>query len=337
MQRSIAQLCQAGEGRRAVTLIEILVTIGILSLLAALLLPAVQRGREAASRAECANNLKQLGIALHAYQANHSLFPPSHGAGLFFGTKLSLRDYSMHSKLLPFIEQTSVYNSINFLSEPSSVDNRTAMASRIALFLCPSDSFEFSVSYASPNSYRANHGTSPYPTWASSSPEGGNGAFRVAPPCLSTVDFTDGLEQTAALSEKRRGDGDDRHFSAETDGFLLPGGSVPPPETIRSWCQSVSSAVVPHFSDAGLTWFLAGPRNTWYNHVETPNAAMPDCAVLITLPETGIFTARSQHPGGVNVLFASGKVRFVSQHVDLNIWRALGTRNGNESVDAQKF
>jgi type II secretory pathway pseudopilin PulG len=322
---------------RAITLAEILVVISILGLLLALLLPAVQRARGAALRIECAKNLQQLGVALHAYQSAHSFFPPSYGAPLVVGRRLSLREYSVHTQILPFIDEKNLYNNINFQVEARSGWNGTAIGTRVALFLCPSDGFNFRDSSAGPNSYRANHGTGPFPTKASTSPESGNGAFCALPSCLSPRDYVDGLEYTAAISEKRRGDGDDVSFTPETDGFLLAQVGAPSRETLRSWCEAASSATLPHYSDAGLTWTIAGPRNTWYNHIEPPNAPLPDCAWRTSHPETGIFTARSQHPGGVNVLFASGTVRFISQNVDLSAWRAIGSRNGNETIDSHTF
>lgn len=325
------------QARLGLTLIEILVTIGIIGLLLAFSLPAMQRAREAASRVQCANNLKQLGTALHSYQSIHTFFPPSYGSVVLFGQDVSLRDYSMHSQILPFIEYKDAFNSINFHVEAWSAQNRTASTMRVNVFLCPSDGFEFHTPYAALNSYRANHGTGPYPTKASASPESGDGAFRASRSCISPSEFTDGLEHTAAMSEKRRGDENEFRFTPETDGFLLPGGATPSREALRSLCESTSAAVVPHYSDAGFTWLLAGPRNTWYNHIEAPNATLPDCALRVTHPETGIFTARSQHPGGVNVLFASGTVRFISQTVDLAVWRGLGSRNGHETIDSSSF
>ncbi len=325
------------QARLGFTLIELLVTIGIIALLLAISLPAMQRAREAASRGQCANNLKQLGTALHSYQSIHAFFPPSYGSFVLIGQDVSLRDYSMHSQILPFIEYKDAFNSINFHAEAWSSQNRTASTLRVNVFLCPSDGFEFHTPYAALNSYRANHGTGPYPTKASASPESGDGAFRASRSCISPAEFTDGLEHTAAISEKRRGDEDEIRFTPETDGFVLPGGATPSREALRSLCESTSAAVVPHYSDAGFTWLLAGPRNTWYNHIEPPNAPLPDCALRVTHPETGIFTARSQHPGGVNVLFASGTVRFISQTVNLPIWRGMGSRNGHETIDFSRF
>jgi prepilin-type processing-associated H-X9-DG protein len=104
-------------------------------------------------------------------------------------------------------------------------------------------------------------------------------------------------------------------------------------DEVMQTCSGPLDPQWPHFSFGGTTWVLSGPSQTWYNHVLTPNSAIPDCAESVDWQ--GAFTARSLHPGGVNVLFADGSVRFTSSSIDLAVWRALGTINGGETVSQE--
>jgi prepilin-type N-terminal cleavage/methylation domain-containing protein len=139
------------------TLIELLVVIAIIAILIALLLPAVQMAREAARRAQCKNNLKQIGIALHNYLESHGVLPQSRLGNLPFGSFA----YSAHSRLLVQLEQGTLYNSINFSRNWSHAQNVTVAASPVELFLCPSDpnSLTIPAGWAG-NNYRANEGSS---------------------------------------------------------------------------------------------------------------------------------------------------------------------------------
>src|SRR5690242_10986031 len=135
--------------RRAFTLIELLVVIAIIAVLIALLLPAVQAAREAARRAQCVNNLKQVGLALHNYHSTNDAFPPGALTVLDAGTKtlVQLQSFSAHFRMLPGMEQQAIYNSANFsisayMDSAVGIEaaNSTASLARISSFLCPSDS-----------------------------------------------------------------------------------------------------------------------------------------------------------------------------------------------------
>src|SRR5262245_7150412 len=133
--------------RPGFTLIELLVVIAIIAVLIALLLPAVQAAREAARRAQCVNNLKQIGLALHNYHTANDVFPMGYSSGMYgLGTYAPKQNLSLHAALLPFLEQTQVYNAINFnwACEDSNttlpyVSNSTGTNAKIAAFCCPSD------------------------------------------------------------------------------------------------------------------------------------------------------------------------------------------------------
>ena len=124
--------------RSGFTLIELLVVIAIISVLIALLLPAVQSAREAARRIQCTNNLKQMGLGLHNYEGITGAFPPSNIAGYFNGTFTS-NGFSVHARILPFMEQGVAFNSINFFFTHRTVQNSTVVGLALSCFLCPSD------------------------------------------------------------------------------------------------------------------------------------------------------------------------------------------------------
>jgi len=243
--------------RRGFTLIELLVVIAIIAVLIALLLPAVQSAREAARRAQCTNNLKQIGLAYHNYlSANSDMTPP-----LFIDAKndtnstpnyYDQQDWSQHSRLLPYMEQQPVYNSINFYfgsrwggefygnisndpasGGPYSVFNGTAVCAQVTAFLCPSDTKPGRASnsqiivgqpnspFTATGSYPSNLGLDRgYNGWIPNGPTyiGSNwdGAMKNT---VALANFTDGTSNTVIFSEWIKGDGVDPASAAASDGL----------------------------------------------------------------------------------------------------------------------
>jgi type II secretory pathway pseudopilin PulG len=219
------------------TLIELLAVIGITSIVIGLLLPAVQLSREAARRAQCLNNLRQLGIAINAYHGDFGAFPTRvtikhYSAPGVMDAPFYCGLYSIHSRLLPYLDQLPLFNSVNFdvgtwptdslNARPSStalslnLANATAMQTQVEIFLCPSDSGQLE---RMGNNYRGNVGVGPAYGTSARKPDSGNGLFpEIGLTTMSQV--PDGLSHTAAFSERLRGSGDVGHLQPARDIYL---------------------------------------------------------------------------------------------------------------------
>ena len=209
---------------RGFTLIELLVVIAIISVLIALLLPAVQSAREAARRIQCVNNLKQIGLAVHNYHEANNSFPP--GQLLY----MNWQDLSSHVSLLPYVEQLALYNAFNLADVypingmgpvlPSYPPNTTAARTQVAGFLCPSDLNRLTNPEGHTN-YCGNSGSTPEAaeviSWA-------NGPFVAAAPdgnyfgcrVFRFANVRDGLSSTACFSEKVLGIGNTNQYDPGT-------------------------------------------------------------------------------------------------------------------------
>jgi len=336
--------------RRGFTLIELLVVIAIIAVLIALLLPAVQAAREAARRIQCTNNLKQLGIGLHNYHSSLGCFPvgyivPGPGAPL-----ISFPDHyawSALAQMAPYLEQTGVYNAINFNfpvrtapgfpgygAPPFSIflANTTAVAIRVGVFLCPSDAGQPPDPTSGPTNYVFSTGDGLTGPNGPGDPTGANGAFILGPP-QSLASITDGSSSTTAVSEQFLG------IPGATNSTTMPS------DTRRAFAQDANGAPDPAGCaaptgwelDKGVGWWEGGMRSTLYNHYYTPNARPYDCMGPQNPLRPVWKAARSLHPGGANVLFCDGHVQFLKDSVNPMAWRALSTRNGGEVVSADAF
>ena len=327
------------------TLIELLVIIGVISLLLALILPAVQSAREAARRTACARNLGQLTLAAHSFEQANRGFPP----GLFVGrppvsSPTSAGVFSAHCKLLPYIEQQVIYDSINFngdsfdFSAPNPVQT-TAAFRRIEGLLCPSDPQTRSGPLA-PCSYRGCTGL------AESKRVGvddftpiiaiiSDGLF--IPAADGTRNWVlplswvgDGLSNTLAFSEKPIGTTSTSQTSSFSDYYFFDLSKDGFPSTADQWARTCSDPDPKYLSlGAGASWMLPGGFSTLFYACLAPNSLIPDCGRPVD-SGFGAFTARSYHPGGVNASMADGSVRWFSSTTNRQFWRDLGTRAGGE-------
>jgi prepilin-type N-terminal cleavage/methylation domain-containing protein/prepilin-type processing-associated H-X9-DG protein len=335
------------------TIIELLVVVGLLCLLIAFLLPAVQSAREAARKSQCAHNLRQIGLAIHNYHTTYSCFPVCITSAFLYGKPGSAVDellysgtFAPHVRLLPYLDLLPVYNSVNFFTGSGSPDhpivtptvtgegaaiaiNATASNTQVSMFLCPSDGGALS---ASGNNYRANVGNGPAGGRSAEYRDSGNGLFQEIG--LTRInDVIDGLSHTAAFSERLRGSGLDTDLSPERDVWPMPPYAQSADELLTGCMITARPGARPTFSRSGDWWFWLGRDRTLYTHTQEPNGKTPDCLFIGMTPPYGMSTARSWHYNGVNVLMGDGSLRFVLETIDLSIWRGLGTRNGGELID----
>lgn len=341
---------------RGFTLIELLVVITLIAVLVALLLPAVQAAREAARRAQCANNVKQLGLALHGYHQAFDCFPMGASWSNYPKQNNPWGQWSGQALLLGYLEQTQLYNACNFSyplddnGDISTLTNSTVSLARVSVFGCPSDG-NWGLSSGNLNSYYLCYGTGMQPG------QGGPGyvlptglfGYRIV---YGLSSITDGSSNTIAASEGLVGpptgatsgrsltkmNANEAQFM-DVRVTLAPGSPAPGPQVAAALqtCQDDTTAA----NGKGRRWAGGDLNYTMFNTIVPPNSKQYPfgaCKRQAFEPDfVDVVNAQSNHPGCVNCLMADGSVRAIKDTISWSTWWSLGTRAQGEIIGADEY
>jgi len=360
---------QASNHRSGFTLIELLVVIAIIAVLIALLLPAVQSAREAARRAQCTNNLKQLGLAVHNFESTNGKFPDGQGPVPTDPASVGFIRASIQAQILPYLEQSALYSTFNLvLDVNSNPENDTARCQQMAAFNCPSDPamtrmagsvvYGASTGQLGTSNYFGSIGATAnqlYNTATATSEtnqsrlgifnmqmdlSGGslatNPKFRSAMSKITIASVTDGTSNTAMFSEIRKSPLTSGSPATDKDQIHRYTGTWDP--VVDNWTPRLPDCdtnTANNVTYRGQQYYRATQFLHTYSHTVPPNYKGFDC--MDTYASVGHIAARSYHSGGVNVGMADGSVRFVKDSVNIDTWRAIGTRAAGEVISSDAY
>jgi prepilin-type N-terminal cleavage/methylation domain-containing protein/prepilin-type processing-associated H-X9-DG protein len=337
---------RAAHARTAFTLVELLVVIAVIGILVGLLLPAVQSAREAARRMQCQNNLKQIGLAIMNYESANRRLPMGWN-GMHDPMQGTTYRWSFLAAILPYLEQGNLHDDLNLSrtlyppggGQPPRPEHVPMISTIISTYLCPSDhgnpvTGPSGVMDSAPTNYSSCFGSGMNnvqdPSDVGHFDQAANGMFSSGA-WRRLADCLDGLSNTALVSESLLGPGgpdaanDSRPDPRTHMALVVPFALV----SATNCDQPVPGGVNRFVASRGRLWAGQSFENSAYNHFFPPNTERYDCFFWVN---RGLKAARSRHPGGVQVLFGDGSVHFVSNTVELAIWRAIGTRDQGEVV-----
>ncbi len=326
---------QFSERPRGFTLVELLVVIAIIGILIGMLLPAVQMVREAARRTACANNMRQMGLAIHNYESAHRKFPsagqakrggtgPNAGQNVFFNDRQELESFggasqSVQTYILPFIEEDNIYDlfNINYRYDisptgPEAPTNQEGAKQAISTFICPStgrpsrtDAEGYGYTdYSAPVTVRPGLNGNPSQPRFKCALNGDSSRF------MSSI--TDGTSNTVAIAE------DAGRVDVARGGFMV-----------------IKTEIMDDGTSADRrSWAWADPDNAYnvddlVNNNQTPVGGPPGCTwdIVNCGPNEETF---SYHPAGANVVFCDGSVHFLTESIDAVTFAAIMSKDGNE-------
>jgi prepilin-type processing-associated H-X9-DG protein len=335
-------------------LIELLVVIAIIAVLIALLLPAVQAAREAARRMQCVNNLKQLGLAVQNYNSANGSIPPT-GDYNNKNNVSNVDNGGMKLRILPYIEQGALYNTFNWSFNAGTPQNGTMLTTLINAYLCPSDGNVPSglTSVAnSPNGVRKQVPYGSYPNNIGTVMNNHGNKFDGPAyvigatnngPTVRFANITDGLSNTALWSEWIRGKNQATGIGLHqvyTASMSLTGTKFVSPLVYMNSCKAATTSGSPtiKYVHKGQKWYNhTTGQGGGYSHIMTPNLNACEWSNTGGGIYRTMIGASSYHPGGVNVGFLDGSVRFVKNSVSPITWWAIATMAGGEVISADSL
>lgn len=340
--------------RRGFTLIELLVVIAIIAVLIALLLPAVQAAREAARRAQCVNNLKQIGLAMHNYASSNVALPPAKiwaGSCSYKNPGGMALNTTAFAMILNYIEATALYNAYNFSQASNNVawhggnsivvgsgmSNTTVVGSLVGSFWCPSDE--------QPTAVNDSNTSATWPYWRVHAMRSnyllncayytdyycpGSGSKKFSPNMSWRAPFMNDL--SASLANMIDGTSNTMLAGESVNGVSKydQGSSSSPPRFGPYWGSGTHTAVhgridPPQYSSA--ISFLPNAGSGYLYPKSSPAAKKRPYA----------WTFSSRHPGGVNMVMADGSVRFIKNSINVYTWWSLATMAGGEVLSADSY
>ncbi len=321
--------------RGGFTLVEILVVITIIAILMALLLPAVQAARESTRRTQCANNLRQIGLGMTDYHAIWGRLPQGTLRRMTASDPSQTSMISWIARILPQLDEHLIFDRIDWEVEPGNRGiNRQLMQMKLSVVRCPSDKQDAPLCDYAPTNYVACIGHTDCADLREMPVELLRGAFHAEPPddqirgafAINSrtryADIFDGVKNTMLVSE----------CVVNRPPILLADGDTDLYEECYGLDEDLDTLLPAQ--PRGHSWFFARWNQAWtYSTWFGPSGGRPRGGECELLPRTGAYAARSWHPDGVNVLMADGSMRFYSESIEEDIWRALGTIAGDELLE----